>query len=37
MMKEKFMATAQEFEAEQTDETFLRSFKTIAEAKPKGK
>jgi hypothetical protein len=33
--KEKFMAAAQEFEAEQTGETFLRSFKTIA--KPKAK
>ena len=33
--KEKFMAAAQEFEAEQTGETFLRSFKTIA--KPRAK
>ena len=31
--KEKFMAAAQEFEAEQTGETFLRSFKTIAKPK----
>jgi hypothetical protein len=33
--KEKFLAAAQEFEAEQTGETFLRSFKTIAKRKPK--
>ena len=33
--KEKFLAAAQEFEAEQTGETFLRSFKTIANHKPK--
>jgi hypothetical protein len=33
--KEKFMAAAQEFEAEQTGETFLRSFKTIAKHKAK--
>jgi hypothetical protein len=32
--KEKFLAAAQEFEAEQTGETFLRSFKTIARHKP---
>jgi hypothetical protein len=35
--KEKFMAAAQEFEAEQTGETFLRTFKTIAVLKSKGK
>jgi hypothetical protein len=28
--KEKFMAAAQEFEAEQTGETFLRNFRAIA-------
>ena len=33
--KEKFMAAAQEFETEQTGETFLRTFKTIAKHKPK--
>jgi hypothetical protein len=33
--KEKFMAAAQEFEAEQTGETFLKSFKAIAKHKPK--
>jgi hypothetical protein len=31
--KEKFMAAAREFEADQTGETFLRSFKTIAKPK----
>ena len=34
-MKETFMAAAQEFEAEQTGEIFLRSFGTIAKAKRK--
>lgn len=34
--KEKFLAAAQEFEAEQTGETFLRSSKSIAKHKPKG-
>ena len=34
-MKEKFTAAAQEFEDEQTGETFLRSFKAIAKHKPK--
>ena len=34
--KEKFLAAAQEFEAEQTGETFLKSFKAIAKHKPKG-
>jgi hypothetical protein len=33
--KEKFMAAAQEFEAEQTGETFLTSFKKIALHRPK--
>ena len=36
-MQEKFTATAQEFEAEQTGETFLRSFKAIAKPKAKAK
>jgi hypothetical protein len=33
--KEKFMAAAKQFEADETGETFLRSFKTIAKHKPK--
>jgi hypothetical protein len=31
--KEKFIAAAKEFEADETGETFLRSFKTIAKPK----
>ena len=34
-MKEKFMAAVQEFETEQTGETFLRSFNTIVKQRPK--
>jgi hypothetical protein len=33
--KEKFIAAAKEFEADETGDTFLRSFKTIAKHKPK--
>ena len=33
--KEKFLAAAKKFEADETGETFLRSFKTIAKHKPK--
>lgn len=33
--KEKFRAAAKEFEADETGETFLKSFKTIANHKPK--
>ncbi|HEX4636272.1 MAG TPA: hypothetical protein VH189_08825, partial [Rhizomicrobium sp.] len=33
--KEKFIAAAKEFEADETGETFLKSSKTIAKAKPK--
>jgi len=33
--KEKFIAAAKEFETDETGETFLRSFKTIAKHKPK--
>jgi len=36
-MKETFVAAAQEFEADETGETFLRSFKTIAKQRPRGK
>ena len=31
--KEKFLAAAKEFEADETGETFLRSFKAIAKPK----
>ena len=34
-MQERLMAAAQEFEAEQTGEAFLRSSKTIAKQKPR--
>ena len=34
--KEKFLAAAKAFEADETGKTFLRSFKTIAKHKPKG-
>lgn len=33
--KEKFLAAAKEFEADETGKTFLASFKTIAKRKPK--
>jgi hypothetical protein len=33
--KEKFIAAAKEFEADETGETFDRTFKTIAKHKPK--
>jgi hypothetical protein len=33
--KEKFIAAAKEFEVDETGETFLKSFKTIANHKPK--
>jgi len=33
--KEKFIAAAKEFEADETGDTFLKSFKIIAEHKPK--
>lgn len=33
--KEKFIAAAREFEADETGKTFDRSFKTIAKHKPK--
>jgi hypothetical protein len=33
--KEKFLAAAKQFEAEETGEKFLRSFKTIAKPTPK--
>lgn len=33
--KEKFLAAAKEFEADETGKTFLGSFKTIAKHKPK--
>jgi len=33
--KEKFIAAAKAAEVDETGETFLRSFKTIAKAKPK--
>jgi hypothetical protein len=33
--KEKFIAAAKEFEADETGKTFLRSFKAIAKHKPK--
>ena len=33
--KEKFLAAAKEFEADETGDTFLKSFKTIAKHKPK--
>jgi len=33
--KEKFIAAAKEFEVDETGETFLRGFKTIAKHKPK--
>ena len=36
-MKEKFMAAVQEFEVEQTGETFLSAFKKIATHKHKPK
>lgn len=32
--KEKFLAAAKEFEADETGKTFLQSFKAIAKAKP---
>ena len=32
--KEKFIAAAKEFEADETGDTFLKSFKTIAKHKP---
>ncbi|HSS15177.1 MAG TPA: hypothetical protein VLL04_14860 [Rhizomicrobium sp.] len=35
--KEKFLAAAKEFETDETGETFLKSFKTIAKRKPKAK
>ena len=33
--KDKFLAAAKKFEADETGETFLRSFKTIAKPKTK--
>ena len=33
--KEKFIAAAKEFDADETGKTFLRSFKAIAKAKAK--
>jgi hypothetical protein len=35
--KDKFLAAAKEFEADETGETFLKSFKTIAKHAPKTK
>jgi len=35
--KEKFLAAAKEFEADETGKTFLQSFKTIAKHNPKVK
>jgi len=34
--KEKLLAAANDFEANQTDDTFLKSFKTIAKHRDKG-